>query len=127
MVALNFKPRFAERVRTGAKTQTIRKSARVTPGQAIQLYTGQRTAKCQKLGDAICTDCMYVGLTARGVTLGNASKFPGTHDDFARADGFADYDQMWEWFKEQYDTNSFTGFVIRWRLVDQSLLTTKEG
>lgn len=118
MVAFNFKPRFAAKVASGEKLQTIRQSARVKPGQAIQLYTGQRTSKCQKLADAICTECMYVGLTARGVTLGDNAKFP-TNDEFARADGFDNYNQMWEWFKEQYETNSFTGYVIRWRLADR--------
>lgn len=116
MVALNFSPQFAYAVSVGWKTQTIRQKARAKPGQAIQLYTGQRTKDCRKLGDAVCIDCTYIGLTARGITLGDVSKFPGDRDDFAKADGFSDYAAMWKWFSERYDTQSFTGHVIRWRL-----------
>lgn len=117
MVAINFSAQFASAVADGKKRQTIRQSARARPGQSLQLYTGQRTRECRKLADAICLDCTYVGLTARGVTLGDASKFPGDVDDFARADGFDDYPAMWKWFSERYKTNSFTGHIIRWKLV----------
>lgn len=116
MVAINFQPQFADAIASGRKTQTIRQRARAAPGQALQLYTGQRTKDCRKIADAVCVDCTYVGLTARGVTLGNASRFPGDMDDFARADGFENYAAMWKWFSERYKTNSFTGIVIRWKL-----------
>lgn len=116
MVALNFSPQFADDVASGKKTQTIRQSAKVKAGQAIQLYTGQRTKACRKLGDAECIDCTYVGLNGRGVTLGDKSKFPSAIDEFARADGFANYGAMWLWFSEKYETGSFTGYIIRWRL-----------
>ena len=117
MVAINFSPKFAEAVETGHKTQTIRQSARAKAGQALQLYTGQRTKACRKLADAVCVDCTYVGLTKDRVTLGDASRFPGDMDDFARADGFRDYSEMWAWFSARYETNSFTGFIIRWKPV----------
>lgn len=116
MVAINFSPQFAEDVAAGRKTQTIRQTARVKAGQVIQLYTGQRTRACKKLGDAECIDCTYVGLTARGITLGDVSKFPRNMDEFARADGFENYAAMWAWFSGRYKTTSFTGVVIRWRL-----------
>ena len=67
MVAINFSAQFADAVASGQKTQTIRRSARAAAGQVLQLYTGQRTKACRKLADAICVDCTYVGLTARGV------------------------------------------------------------
>lgn len=116
MVAINFSPQFSDAVEAGRKTQTIRQKARAKPGQKLQLYTMQRTKDCRKLADAVCIDCTYVGLTERGVTLGDASRFPGDRDDFARSDGFEDYAAMWKWFSERYETNSFTGHVIRWTL-----------
>src|SRR5687768_12237261 len=106
MVAINFSAQFAPAVAAGTKTQTIRQSARAKAGQSLQLYTGQRTKSCRKLADAICVDCTYVGMTARGVTLGDTSRFPGDVDDFARADGFDNYAAMWKWFSERYETNS---------------------
>lgn len=114
MVAINFSAQFADRVQRGEKRQTIRRGRKCEAGAALQLYTGQRTKACRKLGDAVCKDITYVGLTARGVTLGDKSKFPSDIDEFARADGFADYAEMWKWFSERYETNSFTGYVIRW-------------
>lgn len=117
MVAINFSPQFADVVAAGRKTQTIRQKARAGAGDALQLYTGQRTKNCRKLADAVCIDCTYVGLTSRFVTLGDVSRFPGDIDDFARADGFENYDAMWRWFSDKYDTASFTGHIIRWALV----------
>lgn len=114
MVAINFSAQFADRVERGEKRQTIRRGRRCEAGQSLQLYTGMRTKACRKLRDAVCSDVTYVGLTARGVTLGDVRRFPRDIDDFARADGFDDYAAMWKWFSERYGTNSFTGYVIRW-------------
>lgn len=114
MVAINFSEQFATRVERGEKRQTIRRGLRCKAGDALQLYTGQRTKKCRKLLDAVCRDVTYVGLTARGVTLGDKTRFPSDIDDFARLDGFDDYAAMWKWFSERYETNSFTGHIIRW-------------
>ena len=114
MVAINFSERFAGAVERGEKRQTIRRGKKCEPGAAMQLYTGQRTKACRKLMDAVCLDVTYVGLTARSVSLGDKSKFPRDIDDFARADGFTDYADMWKWFSDRYETNSFTGYVIRW-------------
>lgn len=114
MVAINFSERFAGLVERGEKRQTIRRGKKCEPGAALQLYTGQRTKACRKIGEAVCRDVTCVGLTARGVTLGDKSTFPSDIDDFARADGFTDYADMWKWFSERYETNSFTGYVIRW-------------
>ena len=116
MVALNFSPQFAPLVEGRTKRQTIRRKARVKVGDRLQLYTGQRTKACRKLvdPDPVCVVEMYVGLTARGVTLGDKSKFPEDIDDFARADGFENYAAMWKWFSERYETDSFTGRVIKW-------------
>lgn len=114
MVALNFSPEFAEAVASGRKTQTIRQSARVKPGQRIQLYTGQRTKACRRLGEAICIDVTYIGMTEHRLTLGDVRRFTRSMDEFAHADGFPNYKAMWTWFRTRYGTESFTGYVIRW-------------
>ena len=114
MVAINFSEQFAPRVESGEKRQTIRRSKKCEAGAALQLYTGQRTKKCRKLRDEACRDVTYVGLTERGVSLGDVRRFPRDIDEFARLDGFDDYAAMWKWFSERYKTNSFTGYIIRW-------------
>lgn len=116
MVALNFQAQFAPAVATLQKRQTIRTSFRGNVGCRLQLYTGQRTKSCRKLvePDPVCTMAMYVGLRASGVTLGDISRCHGDIDEFARQDGFENYDAMWRWFSERYMTNSFTGVLIQW-------------
>lgn len=117
MVAFNFQSQFVADIEAGRKTQTIRERARAGVGDNLQLYTGQRTKSCRKIADAVCIDSMFIGLTVYGINLGDNTRFPRDIDDFARADGFADYAAMWKWFSERYQTQSFTGFITRWKLV----------
>ena len=114
MVAINFSAQFADCVERGEKRQTIRRGKKCKPGDTLQLYTGMRTKACRKLRVAVCKDVTYVGLTKAGVSLGDVRKFPRDIDEFARLDGFKDYAEMWAWFSKCYETNSFTGYVIRW-------------
>lgn len=114
MVAINFSAQFASDVECGKKRQTIRRTKRCAAGDLLRLYTGQRTKACRLLREAVCRDVTYVGLTERGVTLGDRDRFPHDIDELAQQDGFRDYAAMWAWFSERYRTNSFTGYVIRW-------------
>lgn len=126
MVAYNFQPKFADDVEYGIKTQTIRRSARCKKGDAIQLYTMQRTKECRKLGDAICTRVTPIKicdtemfLDGRRVFAGDAlrDEFEDRDNDFAKKDGFSGYMEMADWFREKYGSLPFEGFVIEWRLL----------
>lgn len=125
MVAINFKAQFVPLIVTGEKLQTIRLRARCKPGDALQLYTAQRTKQCRKIGDAFCKDVMPIHIDfgehrietfhdrvrARRTTMMQAN-------DFARADGFADWEQMKAWFAKNHPTlplNAFAGELITWR------------
>ncbi len=116
MVALNFQPQFAPLVEARIKRQTIRRSDRVRVGQRLQLYTGQRTAACRKLvtPDPVCTVATYVHLSADDIVLGSTKHAPRGFDEFARADGFRDYAEMWRWFERQYGVSHFIGRLIKW-------------
>jgi hypothetical protein len=116
MVAYNFKAEFADSVATGDKCQTIRpdgKRRHARKGDAVQLYTGQRTADCRKLGDGVCTMSTYCAIREDTVTLGNHPSIPV--DEFARADGFKDYEDMKAWFREMYGL-PFIGRLVKWQL-----------
>lgn len=117
MVAFNFKAQFAPLVESGVKVQTIRATARAKPGDSLQLYTGQRTKACRKLitPDPVCIVVDYVGIRPKYLTLGNAAKHNGDADDFARRDGFVDYDDMVKWFDATYGKPYFQGYVHVWR------------
>lgn len=116
MVAFNFSPQFVPLVASGVKRQTIRQKARAKPGDNLQLYTGMRTKNCRKLidPDPVCTLVDYVSIRPQYLTLGNTKKHSGDADDFARRDGFKDYDDMVRWFQERYGSPYFQGYVHAW-------------
>ena len=39
-------------------------ASRSSPGTKLQLYTGQRTSNCVKLGDAVCTGTSAISITS---------------------------------------------------------------
>jgi hypothetical protein len=116
MVAFNFAAEFAGPVERREKMQTIRQTRRASVGDRIQLYTGQRTADCRKLSDEdpVCVCVDYVAIRPDYLTVGDTSKHPRDRDDFARADGFKDYDDMHRWFSHRYGTEHFVGYLHRW-------------
>ena len=60
MVAYSFNKQFIEPIRLGIKTQTIRahgKRRHAQMGDALQLYSGMRTAHCVRIiEDTVCTE-----------------------------------------------------------------------
>ena len=108
MVAFNFRPQFVEAVASRQKRQTIRATPRVRVGQTIQLYTGMRTKACRKIveADPMCVEVLVVrffpkGVRVDGVRLLNDWSGLG---DFAAADGFASYPDMFAFFENQRPT-----------------------
>lgn len=114
MVAYNFQAQFAPAVAAGEKRRTIRaegKRRHAKPGDAVQLYTGMRTRSCRLLGQSVCTASTYCAIREEGVTLGNYPK--GNIDDFAREDGFRDFEEMKAWFRDMHGL-PFVGRLIEW-------------
>lgn len=114
MVAINFSAQFAGPVERGEKLQTIRQAARCKPGDRLQLYTGQRTKACRKLRDATCTYVLPVAIAKGTLEVDHCVMMSDTAAAFARADGFNDYGEMWQWFSDRYGTHRFIGYVIQW-------------
>ena len=114
MVAINFSAQFAGPVERGEKLQTIRHKVRCKPGDALQLYTGMRTKACRKLRDAVCSAVVPVSITRGTLEVGGSVYMSDTAAAFARADGFKDYTEMWQWFEDRYAAPRFTGHVIQW-------------
>jgi hypothetical protein len=120
MIAINFKAKFADLVATGKKTQTIRRTNRFKVGDTLQLYTGQRTKACRKLGEAVVTDVIGVGIYNDGVVFPICDGFffasnKGT-SNFAKKDGFKDFEEMKAFFVAQYGDLPFEGYLIQWKL-----------
>ena len=116
MVAYNFSPRFAPLVAAGTKRQTIRRTLRCAPGDALQLFEGQRTAECHKLvdPDPICTAVHSVRIAPTGVFIDREPLCPNLHEQFAQADGFKDFRDMLLWFRTRYKIDTIDGFLTKW-------------
>lgn len=129
MVAYSFQERFIEPIRSGAKRQTIRaigKRRHAVKDDRIQLYTGMRTAKCQKIvePDPICTGNYSVELhvfqfenafVIRRIVLDGVEQI-ATPDRrlFATRDGFDSLEEMADFFGRSYGQGIFRGVLITW-------------
>jgi hypothetical protein len=126
MAAYNFKTRFIEPIRGGVKTQTIRPIGRrvhAKPGGRLQLYTGMRTAKCEKIlaTDPVCLEVLPVRLDFRRsldplIFVDQSELTRKQAEQFARADGFESLKEMGEIFTEIYGAVRDGMLVIKWGL-----------
>lgn len=117
MVAFNFMPRFAAKVEDGSKRQTIRSSQRAQTGDPVQLYQGQRTKACRKLGDSVCNAAYPLTLHRDKVQF-QAGQFhtlraPEDLERFAHADGFDSWAELVDFFDNQYGL-PYNGWLHGW-------------
>ena len=121
MPAINFQERFADMVESGEKRQTIRRVWKrpIKAGDALYLYTGMRTKRCRLLKEVSCKHIQFIKLHVGCLSL----QFPygavreygasGCLNQFAEKDGFKDWPEMRDWFKERYGL-PFEGVLIEW-------------
>lgn len=116
MVAINFMKQFADAVSQGNKHQTIRATTKAHTGCQLQFYTGMRTLGCRKIRpDARCKGTQQIVVAPQCVRLND--KIITSKDDldnFAIADGFPNYDEMWKFFEPWSEVGGFTGWLITW-------------
>ena len=122
MVAYNFKKQFADDVESGRKRQTIRAGEpRCKPGDALQLYTGQRTKVCRKLRDEVCKQVRPISIR-HAVSMiggwdialnGRLIVFADEGNPLAQADGFENAAGLCRWFEETHGL-PFDGHVVNW-------------
>ena len=116
MPAFNFKPQFAPLVESGQKTQTIRRTKRGNVGDTAYLKTGQRTKDCRSLGEGVLTKVYELSITEIGVFVEFGAETTAlSFDEFARADGFKNYEEMKTWFDRLYGL-PFSGWLHVWEL-----------
>ncbi len=126
----NFETNIAEDIRSAAsdpnlrpKWQTIRahrKDGRVMrEGETIALYHAQRSKACFLIGTSTVRGAQPIRLNfvSKSIKVGtvNILRKRAEVDAFARDDGFADWDDMREfWRQEHPDTLWFDGIVTFW-------------
>lgn len=128
--AFNFQARFADAVESGEKRQTIRAERKhpIMVGDTLHLFTGMRTKRCRKLGQAVCKSVERVEIDEFGCAWLGASGYDCPEDigAFARADGFCSYEAMRVWFEKTHGL-PFVGRLYRWdalrALADPGVLT----
>lgn len=120
MVAFNFMPCFASDVERGRKINTMRRGKqRCKVGQEIQLYTGQRTRKCRKLGRGICIKAVKARVFENEVYLEKYGVLfaIGHKNKFARSEGFKTWKDLIAFFTPN-PRKEWKGFYYRWALYD---------
>lgn len=110
-----FKPQFAPLVESGAKKQTVRPIPERMPkaGDKISLrvWTGEPYRSPQRvLLDSVIIAVDRCEITETGVIV---NSYAEPCDEFARRDGFKDFFEMAEWFRETHAL-PFEGILIRW-------------
>jgi hypothetical protein len=121
MPALNFQPRFAELILSGAKRQTVRQLRRrpIRPGETLHLYTGQRTQQVRFLGYAVCDDALKIRISPdadRPRVEVEGIGAPVKPDFFARRDGFSSWGALRAFFASVYPgRDEIAGVLITWR------------
>lgn len=129
MVAFSFKERFVLPIELGDKRQTIRgkRKRNARAGDQLQLFTGPRM-KPRKIGESRCIGAGPITINITQNTI--AYELEATKDDpartakvttpegldnFARRDGFRDWQDMKTWWLETYpDTTVFHGWLTMW-------------
>jgi hypothetical protein len=127
MVAYSFQKQFAAPILERTKGGTIRAIGRrrhARPGDALQLYTAMRTKHCKLISRETCLATAPIRLDFRSrenlligdrgsglVELAGARQL----DAFARFDGFGDWAQLREFWREVHEAlRRWRGVHIRW-------------
>lgn len=117
---LNFKKQFAPAVEDGSKRQTIRQhrkdGKRIQPGDTLKLYTGLRTrgARLLRTSKAVRVRGVQLHTSSRQLILDGQLLDMSEKTEFARADGFASFSAMVDFFRDQYQLETFEGFCVEW-------------
>ena len=120
MKVFMFQPRFAPLVASFAKRQTIR-PPRVRPPAinemlSLRAWTGRPYHSKQRilLDPVRCTRVWPITISSFGLSMDAATlSCLSTLNQFARADGFADWQDMIAWFNSEHGL-PFHGILIQW-------------
>ena len=116
MPAYSFKERFIQPIKDGKKKQTIRakRKHQIKVGDIVYLYYGMRSKHCIKIGEGICTKVIDVLFLGTGWFVNKKLLHGKKADKFAQADGFKNFDDMYNWWEEN-NSFPFKGEIIYWQ------------
>lgn len=134
---LSFKPEFKDKILEGEKIHTIRPFSKreITGSHQLHLATGVRTKHYNCFAEAWVEHVEVIEINLIDHQISTYSGAPDNfeelywHPDFhrlkmlkpvhdiealARADGFANVDKMFSWFRAMYKAPVFAGVLIHW-------------
>lgn len=129
MAALSYKGQFVDYVEAGLqstpkkdariKRQTIRNFRKhpIKVGETLHHFYGMRTKWCRKLGTSVCKEVVTIKIIPKQIKIGKTiTKEIDQLNEFAYADGFADWQTMVRWWQQTHGENCFpfTGQLIKW-------------
>lgn len=135
VVAYSFKKQFVNPILVGLglerhihtfeplpppKRQTIRAHRRrhARAGEELQLFHAQRTKECFLIGRARCVSASGIRIQF-GLGIISIDDYPairdGDLDPFAQSDGFANFEEMKEFWRQEHPRlPNFDGVIIKW-------------
>lgn len=121
MPVLNFKKRFAPRVESGKKRQTIRERRKdgrnPRPGDKLYLYVGQRTKGCRKLGEGRVASVEEITIYETGIVVSGTWLLEREEVKLAHDDGFENLNDFYQFFIDEYEL-PFWGLLIKWEPIN---------
>ena len=120
MTTLMFKERFAAKVASGDKQQTIRpqRAHPIKVGEALSLRKWEGLpyrSRQVELVRAVCVRTTPIEILSHSVILDTNDNLTDRLQDFAIADGFESWGHMRDWFDETHGL-PFVGVLIKWEL-----------
>ncbi len=121
MPLLGFKKRYVEPIQAGTKIHTFRVDRKipVKVGDALYLYCGLRTKNCFRIlppdTRSLPIRCVRVEpmtITEFSVKIRGKIIFSEQCNELARNDGFANFEEMFQFFKDRVP---ITGQLIFWK------------
>lgn len=114
-----FKPQFAELVESGKKLQTVRPTPKRRPGLgdiiSLRCWSGKPYRSKQRvLRESVITLVEDVEIYGDSIHLSGCRLSKYEREEFAHHDGFLDFAEMVEWFRQTHDL-PFEGIVIHWQ------------
>lgn len=115
MPALNFIPRFENKIIRGEKCMTIRKKRKkpIKVGDDLYIYIGQRTKSCKLIAKVKCCRVSEIKITDKEIFMNGERLNIYQAELLAVEDGFNDIADFIEFFKVTHGL-PFCGVSIYW-------------
>lgn len=113
MSDINFHRKFAADIKSGLKTQTIRRTAACKTGDSLRLFAGAGISASDLIGTATCAICEPITIAEEYVSVGYWRLPSGDAEHIAKIDGFPNLDAMRDFFSAKYGL-PFDGYRIMW-------------